>query len=217
MNIDVLKLMLITHRRETPLSEYLSFIKQCVTSGVTCVQLREKNATTEFLLEFAKELKSLLSPLKIPFIINDHIDIARYVEADGIHLGQSDLSPDIARQLLGPEKIIGLSIETENEMVLANQQPVNYVAASAVFPSHNKTNLKTLWGLEGLSELVQLSKHPVIGIGGIDQHNLDQVMQTGAKGVALIGALHDAANPSEKAWSMKTIIDEGMNNYNSTH
>lgn len=207
MNNEFYKLMLITHRLNTPLPSYLRFVKQCVTSGVTSVQLREKNASHDFLLKFAQELQSLLSPLNIPLIINDNLDLALQINADGVHLGQSDISPFIARQALGPDKFIGLSIETEQELMESNHFKLNYVAASAIFPSINKHNLKTIWGLEGLHKLTQCSKHPVIGIGGIDQHNLDDVITAGAQGVAVIGALHQAENPSEKALFMKKIIE----------
>lgn len=215
MNNDFLKLMLVTHREQTPLNEYLDFIKQCIQSGVTCIQLREKNSEAEFKLEFAKRLKQLLTPFNIPLIINDDLHLALAVDADGVHLGQSDGSPMQARELLGNHKILGLSIESESELQQANLLPVNYVAASAVFPSIHKHNVKTIWGIEGLIKICKSSNHPVIAIGGINQDNLNEVIRAGAKGAAVIGALHQANNPAAMALHLHHMIANRMVDYDS--
>lgn len=215
MNTDFLKLMLVTHRETIPLVEYLDFIEQCIKSGVTCIQLREKNSDYEFKLDFAHRLKHLLTPYNIPLIINDDIHLALAVDAHGVHLGQTDDSPVQARKLLGNHKIIGLSIEYESELQQANLAPLNYVAASAVFPSIHKHNVKTIWGIEGLIKICKLSEHPVIAIGGINQDNVSQVMKAGAKGAAVIGALHQAKNPAAMALHLGTIIEENKVNYDS--
>lgn len=207
MSTDFYKLILVTHRQNIPLSLYLNFIKECISSGVTSIQLREKNSDASFKLEFAQQLKQILSPFNIPLIINDDILLAQQVNAEGVHLGQSDTSPTLARTLLGTEKSIGLSIEAVHDLIKANQSELNYVAASAVFPSQHKNNLKTIWGLEGLTRLCQNSNHPVVGIGGIDEANLLQVIQAGAKGVAVIGALHQAENPAKMALKLRKILD----------
>ncbi|BCA95038.1 thiamine-phosphate synthase [Legionella antarctica] len=204
---DFYKLILVTHRENSSLNEYLDFIKCCVSSGVTCVQLREKNAEPSFKLQFAQKLKQLLKPYNVPLVINDDIELALHVHADGVHLGQSDDSPQIARTRLGNEKYIGLSIESENELKQANNLALDYVAASAVFPTQNKKNLKTIWGIEGVCHLCNQTKHPLIGIGGITQSNLPQLMQAGAQGVAVIGALHLAENPEEMVLTLRKIID----------
>lgn len=203
---DFYKLILVTHRQNSSLDEYLDFIKKCISSGVTCVQLREKNAEPAFKLHFAQSLKKLLTPYNIPLMINDDIDLALHIDADGVHLGQSDNSPQIAREKLGNNKYIGLSIESVNELEQANNFVLNYVAASAVFPSQHKNNLKMIWGLEGVNQLCQQTKHPVVGIGGITQHNLPQLMQAGAQGAAVIGILHQAENPAEMASTLRQII-----------
>lgn len=207
MNTDFYKLMLVTHRQDASISQYLDFIKLCINSGVTSVQLREKNTDAEFKLKFAMQLKNLLDSCAIPLIINDDVELALKIDADGIHLGQSDTSVEVARKMLGTHKYIGLSIETEHELEKANTYDLNYVAASAIFPSQHKTNLKTIWGISGLDILCKQSKHPVIGIGGINQDNLAQVMQAGADGVAVIGALHQAQNPTELTKVLRKIID----------
>ncbi|WP_298625001.1 thiamine phosphate synthase [uncultured Legionella sp.] len=210
MNTDFYKLILVTHRQNIPLSQYLNFIKECISSGVTSVQLREKNGDAAFKLEFAQHLKQILSPFNIPLLINDDTALAQQVNAEGVHLGQTDTAPTKARELLGAGKFIGLSIESEHDLVQANQSELSYVAASAVFPSQHKNNLKTIWGLDGLTKLCQKSNHPVVGIGGIDETNLSQILQAGARGVAVIGALHQAENPSKMALKLRQILDTGV-------
>lgn len=207
MNSEFFKLILVTHRQECSLPEYLDFIKQCVSSGVTCVQLREKNSTQSLKLKFALSLKELLTPYAIPLIINDDIDLAIQIDAAGVHLGQSDASPQYARERLGENKYIGLSIESETELREANCFPLNYVAASAIFPTCHKDNLKRFWGINGLTQLCKQTQHPIIGIGGINQDNLAQVIQAGACGVAVIGTLHQAENPAQMALNLRKIIE----------
>ncbi len=207
MNNDFYKLILVTHRENASLADYLDFIKKCVSSGVTCVQLREKNAEPAFKLQFALQLKQVLAPYNTPLIINDDLDLAIQVDACGVHLGQTDGSPEIARIKLGSKKLIGLSIEAEEELQQANNLDLNYVAASAVFPTQNKKNLKTIWGIDGLHQLCKQTKHPLVGIGGITESNLAQVMGAGAYGAAIIGALHEARDPVAMALTLRKIID----------
>lgn len=204
---DFYKLMLVTQRGNTSLTDYIDFIRQCASSGVSCVQLREKNAEPAFKLQFALQLKQTLTPFNIPLIINDDLDLALQVNACGVHLGQTDGAPQIAREKLGSKKIIGLSIESEAELQPANKLDLTYVAASAVFPTSNKNNLKTIWGTDGVHRLCKQTKHPLIGIGGITELNVAQVMQAGAQGVAVIGALHEASAPAAMAMTLRNIID----------
>ena len=195
-----LKLCLVTHVTTTPFNEYKKFLLQAISGGVTAIQLRDKTASRNALYRMAAELKELLSPLNIPLIINDHVDIAKAVNAEGVHLGQTDGSSQAAHDELGPDAFIGLSIETLDELDKANLMPwINYIGASAVFQSHTKTNCKTIWGLDGLRALVLKSIHPVVAIGGINEHNIQKTMACGVCGVAVIGAIHDAANPEYAA------------------
>lgn len=202
------KIILVTNRNKTPLSDYLDFIRICAESGITAVQLREKNVGADFLLEFGHSLKRILLPLNIPLIVNDSINLAVQLNADGVHLGQTDGNPCQARTILGEDKIIGLSIETVEEIYKSHNFSVSYVAASAIFPTQNKQNVKTLWGLDGLSNLVKLSKHPVVAIGGINPSNAEKVIETGVAGIAIIGALHNAKNPQAITRQLRQIIDE---------
>ena len=211
MYSDFYKLILVTHRQDASTSKYLDFIESCVSlkGGVTCVQLREKNTDPVLTLKWAQKLKDLLNCYSIPLIINDNLDLANEVDAEGVHLGQSDVPVHVARKRLGDTKFIGLSIESESELNEANYYDINYISASAVFPSQHKNNLSTFWGIDGLRQLCKKSIHPVVGIGGINRNNVSRVIQAGAQGVAVIGALHKVLHPAQTALALRKIIDRG--------
>ncbi len=197
MKTDYLKLCLVTDFTATSFTEYQDFIQQVARSGITSVQLRAKKSNPVALLHYAQTLKNILTPLNVPLIINDHVDVALAVDAEGVHLGQGDISPAVARHLLGPNKIIGWSVETLEQVQQANElTAIDYLGASAVFTSITKLDCKTIWGLEGLKKLTAQSKHPVVGIGGIDLSNVADVIANGACGVAVIGAIHQHPNPA---------------------
>ena len=207
------KLMLVTNRQHTPINDYLAFIEVCANAGVTSVQLREKNQTPEALLEFGEKLKHILDPLSIPLIVNDDVELAFKLDASGVHLGQTDGNPERARALLGPDKIIGVSIDTEDNLLSANQLPIDYVGIGAIFPTNNKNNVATIWGTQRLSQLSSQSKHPIIGIGGINESNAAEVLIAGACGIAIIGALHDANDPKLTTQNLRHIIDNRGKHY----
>lgn len=202
------KLMLVTHRENRPLDEYLLFIEECLGFGVSSVQLREKNGSPSFILDYATQLKSLLDRYKIPLLVNDNIELALQINAHGVHLGQTDGCPLLARQRLGAEKWIGVSIETEAELEKANHYPIDYVAASAVFPTNHKANIRQFWGLDGVSNLAKHSLHPLVAIGGINDQNITDVLSAGAQGIAVIGAIHDAKEPAAMTLKLRQLIDK---------
>lgn len=201
------KLILITNRKGGTLADYIEFLKKCVTAGVTSIQLREKNATPSFLLEFGRALKVMLKSTKAQLIINDSIDLALALDADGVHLGQQDCDNFVyARKILGDGKIIGISVESEAQAITANQFPVDYIAASAVFETKTKSNINYYWGLDGLRQLKILSKHKIIAIGGINIDNVQTVIEAGADGVAVISAVHDNENYVEVVKTISKLI-----------
>jgi len=198
----MLKLCFVTNIR------HQEIVKQAILGGITMLQLREKTDDPASLRPYALHLKTLLEAYKIPLVINDHVKLAKEIDADGVHIGQGDMHPDIARGILGPHKIIGFSIETMEQLYIANKlKSINYVSASAVFPSKTKTNYKRFWGIDGLREMVTHSKHPVTAIGGIKLHNLLEIMETGTNGVAVIGAINNSPDPLEAAHNLRYIID----------
>ena len=175
-------------------------LQQAIAGGVTAIQLRDKHHSRNAVRDSALRLKSLLNPLNIPLIINDDVTLAQEVQADGVHLGQNDLSPEDARAILGDDKIIGLSVETVEQLHKANQLTcIDYIAASAVFPSTTKHDCVTYWGLAGLKTMAELSTHPVIAIGGINLENITAVIQHGAVGVAVSSVLdHHPLSTAQK-------------------
>ncbi len=202
--------MLVTNRQSRPLDDYLQFITCCAVSGITSVQMREKGQDQASLLMFGQQLKMILDPLHIPLIINDDVELALKLNASGVHLGQSDGDPIRARERLGPEAIIGVSIDFEKDVMVANRLPIDYVGVGAIFPSESKKNITTIWGIEGLQQLAPHSKHPIIGIGGIDLHNASEVLEAGADGIAIIGALHQTPTPTQMVHQFCQIIKQRM-------
>jgi thiamine-phosphate pyrophosphorylase len=203
------KLCLVTNKGNNHEDQYLNFIKICAKSGISSVQLREKNTPYESLLKFGKMLKETLAPFNIPLIINDNLDLALELDADGVHLGQEDGNIAAARNILGPDKIIGISINSLDQLYAANLLPVNYVGCGAIFPTKNKIDVSTIWGIEGLKQLSTLSKHPVVAIGGIDESNASEVISAGANGIAAIGVFHDVLDPESTTKNLYNIINMG--------
>ncbi|MDX2164117.1 MAG: thiamine phosphate synthase [Gammaproteobacteria bacterium] len=211
MMTTYLKLCLVTERYDK------DFIQDAIHGGVTLIQYRDKTKSFDEKLHAAKCLKDLLNAHNIPFIINDNIELAKIVDADGVHLGQLDRSPEIAREILGPDKIIGLSIENLEQLDTANQlNSINYVAASALFPTPSKTNCEKYWGLDGLKDFVSRSIHPVITIGGIALSNVFDVMQCGVVGVAVISAIESNYNPEYAARQLMQEIVRGESHARKT-
>ena len=201
------KLCLVTHLQDLSFPQYEDFLRKAIKGGVTAVQLRTKGKKLAEVRELAIKLKFLLEPLKVDLIINDHVKIAKDIDADGVHVGQGDVSPLIARQLLGPDKIIGVSIETLRELEIINRcYCVDYIAASSVFASKSKQDGKTVWELAGLRKIVEASHYPVIAIGGINVSNIAAVMNAGAQGVAVIEAIHNHPDPEYAASELRSHI-----------
>lgn len=208
MNTSFYKLMLVTQKQNKPLSDYLHFIHTCTKAGITAVQLREKNLSPSELFEFSKHLQHILKPFNIPLIVNDHIDLAAEINAEGVHLGQTDGNVRHARSHLGKDKIIGVTVNNIEQLEIANELPIDYVGVGAIFPTQNKKDVETVWGCEGLKKIKALSKHPIIAIGGITEHNAADVVQAGADGIAAIGAFHDANDPFATTQELITCLNK---------
>lgn len=166
-----------------------------VEGGVTSVQLREKDLPTRDFLEEALRLRSLLEGRGVPLIINDRVDVALAAGAQGVHVGQSDLPPEVVRRLLGPSAILGLSVETWEEVERAQDQPVDYLGVSPVFATPTKTDTRGAWGLAGLARIAAFSRHPLVAIGGVNRGNLGAVTRAGAQGIAVVSAICAAPDP----------------------
>lgn len=182
-----------------------AIVEQAVLGGVTMVQLREKHTDTLTFVQIATELKALLAKYKVPFIINDRIDVALAVDADGVHIGQNDMPYPIARKLLGKDKIIGLSVESMEQVKEANAWDVDYIGISPVFSTPTKTDTKIAFGLEGITEISKITKHKTVAIGGINAGNAASIIQAGAGGIAVVSAIIMAYNPKEATAQLKKL------------
>lgn len=174
-------------------------VMQAVRGGVACVQLREKELSTRAFLEEPARIKALLSPLHIPLLINDRVDVALAVGADGVHVGQSDMPCELVRRLMGPDAIIGLSVETWEEVERAQDQPVDYLGVSPIFETPTKTDTRCAWGLQGLARIQAYSRHPLVAIGGLNASNLADAVRAGADGIAVVSAICAATDPRRAA------------------
>lgn len=207
MNKELLKLYLVTDRTLSLGRSLEEVVALAVAGGVTMVQLREKEASTGEFVALAQRLKAVLKPLNIPLIINDRIDVALAVDADGVHIGQSDMPYEIARKLLGADKIIGLSVENRSDLMKANELDVDYVGISPVFATTTKTDTAPAFGIDGLIEAVRLSMHPTVAIGGMNRETAPEVMQTGCNGIAVVSAISSANNPTLAASELRSIVE----------
>ena len=184
-----------------------SVVARAAEAGICCVQLREKTASTRHFIEAAKRIKALLAPRHIPLIINDRVDVALAAGAEGVHVGQSDMPPETTRQLLGPAAIIGLSVETWDDVVKAQRIDVNYLGISPVYATPTKTDTKEPWGIEGIARIKKFSRHPLVGIGGLDASNLEAVVLAGADCIAVVSAICAAPDPFKATLRLKEAFD----------
>lgn len=185
----------------------LAVVQAAVRGGVTCVQLREKTLDTRAFVERARALKALLSPLRIPLLINDRVDVALAAGADGVHVGQSDMVPQDVRRLM-PGALIGLSIESWQQMREAERAPVDYYGISPVFATSSKADAVPALGLAGLQQLRRMTARPLVAIGGIQAGNVAAVMAAGADGVAVVSALCAADDPARAARALLAAMPD---------
>lgn len=206
-NID-LSLYLVTNRDTLSMDAFLQILADAIDGGVKIVQLREKNASFKEFCDIGLKVKSLLEPKNIPLIINDNIEVASAIKADGVHLGRDDRKVHEARKILGKNAIIGLSVETIKQVVEASQCDIDYLAVSPVFPSLTKPDCFNPWGLNGLSYVCSISRHPVVAVGGINEQNITDVMKCGPSGVAVISAIFNATSPNKVAKALYSKIKQ---------
>ncbi|MBQ0078220.1 MAG: thiamine phosphate synthase [Bacteroidales bacterium] len=181
-------------------------VLEAVRGGVTMVQLREKHLDTRAFIEMAIRLKKALAPFGVPLIINDRVDVALACDADGVHIGQSDMPYETARALLGPGKIIGLSVENMAQVREANALDVDYIGVSPVFATSTKTDTARPFGIEGLRSAAEISRHPIVAIGGINAATAPAVLAAGADGLAVVSAIVCARSPRAAAQQLAALL-----------
>ncbi|ENG7520184.1 thiamine phosphate synthase [Vibrio harveyi] len=192
--MNAYRLYLVTDDQQD-LATLKRVVRKAVEGGVTMVQVREKHGDVRAFIERAQAVKDILKDTDVPLIINDRVDVALAVDADGVHLGQSDMPATIARELIGPNKILGLSIENEEQLAEADFLPIDYIGLSAVFATPTKTNTKKHWGIDGLKMALETTSLPIVAIGGINESNIPQLSATGVHGLALVSAICHAEDP----------------------
>jgi thiamine-phosphate pyrophosphorylase len=205
--VNPYRLYLVTDDQQD-LTTLRHVVREAVAGGVTMVQVREKGANIRCFIDRALAVKAVLKGTGVPLIINDRVDVALAVDAEGVHLGQSDMQVNRARQLIGNDKIIGLSIENKKQLVEAEHLPVDYLGLSAIFSTPTKTNINTQWGIEGLRTAIELSSIPMVAIGGINATNLAAIIATGVDGVALVSAICHAPCPQKAAQNFSHLIHQ---------
>ena len=199
-------LYLVTDRSLALGRELVEVVGAAVQGGVTVVQIREKGAGIREFLALAQALKTLLDPQGIPLIVNDRLDLALACEAAGVHLGQEDLPCDLARRLLGPERLLGVSVSTPEEARQAEAAGADYLGVSPIFVTPTKQDTPAATGLAGLRLIRAVTALPLVAIGGLSAANAGEVMAAGADGIAVVSALMAAADPREAARALRSAI-----------
>jgi len=180
--------------------------KEVLEGGCKILQLRNKNATDRQLYEEARKLRELTREHKAIFIVNDRIDIALAVDADGVHLGKDDMPVPVARKLL-PNKIIGFSADTIDEALQAEKEGADYVSLGPIFPTSSKPDAGPVVGLERLAELKSKLSVPLVAIGGISKYNLIEVVRSGADAVAVISAVSSSPSPRQAVEELISLFN----------
>lgn len=204
MSIDY-SLYLITDRSILKGKDIFTAVEEALEGGVTLLQLREKDISSLDFYNLAIKLKELAKAYNVPLIINDRLDIALAVDADGLHIGQEDLPLKIARKLLGPSKILGYSVANVEEAIYGEQNGADYLGVGPVYPTGSKDDAGMPIGLENLKKIKESVAIPMVGIGGIGLANIAEVKTTGIEGVSLISAILGSANIKEVTGNLINI------------
>lgn len=203
-NLD-LSLYLVTDNSDN-VKKFLNTIEEGIKGGVSVVQIREKTATTLDFYNLALKVKEITSKYNVPLIINDRIDIALGIDADGVHVGQSDMPCEIARKLMGPDKIVGISASTIDEAKKAQNDGADYIGTGSVYPTKTKDDAPKITKKD-LKEIVESIDIPVVAIGGITLDNASELIDTGIAGLSVVSAIMSSDNPKDSAEKLLKIFN----------
>ena len=195
---------LVTDRRNKTDEEFLNIIEEAIKGGTTVVQLREKTASTKEFYDLALRVKEITSRYGVPLLINDRIDIALAIDSEGVHIGQDDMPADIAREIIGEDKILGVSASTVEEAKKAENDSADYIGSGAVFPTATKDDADSV-SKEELKEIVDSIDIPVVAIGGITVENASSLKDSGIAGFSVVSAIMSAEDPKEASKKLKEI------------
>ena len=207
MNREALRLYLVTNRYQDSLESFLEKVETACRSGVTIVQLREKNLTTNQYYQLAKQVKKITDAYQVPLIIDDRLDVCLAVDAAGLHIGDDELPVSVARQVLGPEKILGVTAKTVKRALEAEEGGADYLGTGAIFPTTTKENAPITL-ISTLKTICQKVAIPVVAIGGLTSENIDQLIDTGIAGVAVVRDLMQAEDIEAKTQAFLTKLDD---------
>lgn len=207
MNREALRLYLVTNRYQDSVESFLKKVETACRSGVTIVQLREKNLTTNQYYQLAKEVKEITDAYQVPLIIDDRLDVCLAVDAAGLHIGDDELPVSVARQVLGPDKILGVTAKTVKRALEAEEGGANYLGTGAIFPTTTKENAPITL-ISTLKTICQMIAIPVVAIGGLTSENIDQLIGTGIAGVAVVRDLMQAEDIEAKTQAFLTKLDD---------
>ena len=207
MNREALRLYLVTNRYQDSLESFLKKVEKACRSGVTIVQLREKNLTTNQYYQLAKQVKEITDAYQVPLIIDDRLDVCLAVDAAGLHIGDDELPVSVARQVLGPDKILGVTAKTVKRALEAEEGGANYLGTGAIFPTTTKENAPITL-ISTLKTICQRVAIPVVAIGGLTSENIDQLIGTGIAGVAVVRDLMQAEDIEAKTQAFLTKLDD---------
>ena len=207
MNREALRLYLVTNRYQDSLESFLEKVETACRSGVTIIQLREKNLTTNQYYQLAKQVKEITDAYQVPLIIDDRLDICLAVAAAGLHIGDDELPVSVARQVLGPDKILGVTAKTVKRALEAETSGADYLGTGAIFPTTTKENAPITL-ISTLKTICQMVAIPVVAIGGLTSENIDQLAATGIAGVAVVRDLMQAEDIEAKTQAFLTKLDD---------
>ena len=207
MNRESLRLYLVTNRYQDSLENFLEKVEMACRSGVTIIQLREKNLTTNQYYQLAKQVKEITDAYQVPLIIDDRLDICLAVDAAGLHIGDDELPVSVARKVLGPEKILGVTAKTVKRALEAETSGADYLGTGAIFPTTTKENAPITL-ISTLKTICQTVAIPVVAIGGLTSENIDQLIGTGIAGVAVVRDLMQAEDIEAKVHAFLTKLDD---------
>ncbi len=185
-------------------------VERAISGGATIVQLREKSGSTKGMIERAKRLRAITRKARIPLLINDRIDVALAAEADGVHVGQDDMPAVLARKMIGPKKILGVSAKTVAEARQAEKDGADYVGVGDIFGTRSKADAGKPIGLDMMRRIARAVSIPVVGIGAVSVENAAQVIAAGADGIAVISAIVRALNPAIAARELRGIVGASL-------
>lgn len=199
-------LYLVTNSNNKTNEEFLKIIEEAILGGVTIVQIREKEIPTRDFYNLAIEVKKITDKYDIPLIVNDRIDVAISIKAEGVHIGQSDLPADVVRSIIGDEKILGVSAATIEKAKEAEKAGADYIGSGAIYPT--KTKETSCITMDYLKKIVDNVNIPVIAIGGLDKNNIDKkLINTGIKGISIVSAIMNNDNPKIASKTLKKKFD----------